>query len=180
MNRRFKKVVSLVLAVSMMISPMPASLEIAETNSEIFAGETTGLFVQFEDVNYEVFQVPSEDGEAQFCILMDGQIVVLEGEIVEQLKQMLSGTIGDSTELPPVEEESVIEEPIVEEPVVEEPVVEEPVIEEPIVEEPVIEEPVIEEPVIEEPIVEEPIVEEPIVEEPVSEEPVIEEPVVEE
>ena len=147
MMKQFKKVLSILCAIALLVSGMTFAL--AEENTE--PAEQT--VVQEPVVEEPVVEEPVAEEPVV-------EEPVVEEPVVEE----------------PVVEEPVVEEPVVEEPVVEEPVVEEPVVEEPVVEEPVVEEPVVEEPVVEEPVVEEPVVEEPVVEEPVVEEPAVEEP----
>ena len=153
MMKQFKKVLSILCAIALLVSGMTFAL--AEEPAE-------QPVVQEPAVEEPVVEEPVVEEP------------VVEEPVVEE--PMVEEPVVEE----PVVEEPVVEEPVVEEPVVEEPVVEEPVVEEPVVEEPVVEEPVVEEPVVEEPVVEEPVVEEPVVEEPVVEEPVVEEPKAEE
>ena len=142
MMKQFKKVLSILCAIALLVSGMTFAL--AEENTE--PAEQT--VVQEPVVEEPVVEEPVAEEPVV-------EEPVVEEPVVEE----------------PVVEEPVVEEPVVEEPVVEEPVVEEPAAEEPVVEEPVVEEPVAEEPAAEEPVAEEPAAEEPVVEEPVVEEP---------
>ena len=151
MMKQFKKVLSILCAIALLVSGMTFAL--AEENTEpaepIAAQETT------------VEEAVAEEPVAEEPVAEEP---VAEEPAAEE----------------PVVEEPAAEEPAAEEPVVEEPVVEEPVVEEPVVEEPVVEEPQAEEPAAEEPVAEEPAAEEPVAEEPQAEEPAAEEPVAEE